>query len=153
MRRSVWFPVVGFPLIASLLVFAYSIYADKTQMLGPLQASLLLAFGLNGSIGVTIGFLSAWYKWVSTRDSAECVALFGLKVGVTVFVLISLISIVLKVCKQPPTFAAYGLVVVPFHAFEIASCILEPIVFVWEACESCSNSIRNWRERRSWRRK
>ena len=153
MRRSWWFPLCALPLIMAVVCFAYSIYAHDDQLLGPLRFSMLLALGLNGSIGFTIGVITSWYKWVSTRDSAECVALFGVKAGITLFVVLSLISIVLKLCKQPPTYAAYGMVVVPLHVFEIGSCVLEPVVWIWEACEFCSNTIKTRLERRRCRKR
>ena len=109
---------------------------------------MMLAFGLNGSIGFAIGVVTAWYKWLTTRDSAECVALFGVKAGITVFIVLCLISTALKLCKQPPTYAAYGMVVVPLHVIEIGSCVLEPVVWIWETCEFCSDTIETRLDRR-----
>lgn len=144
MRRSTWFPMLGFPLIASVLVFAYCIYSDKTQMLGPLQGSLWLALALNGSIGLAIGYVGAWFKFFATKDSVEYVAMFGVKIGIYVFVFLSLVSVVLSLCKQPPTFAAYGTVAVPLFAFEVCGCVIEPLWILSEVKESLSSR----RERR-----
>lgn len=73
-----------------------------------------MAAVINVGFGVFSGYLGGLIKFLDSRDSVELAVLFGVKIGLFVFAVLMIVSIVLKWFDQPPTAAPGTLVLAPF---------------------------------------
>ncbi|MEI7577685.1 MAG: hypothetical protein WCK51_12395 [Armatimonadota bacterium] len=114
MKQSVWhwFAVTG--LFIGSVMLALSVVLDPNRLLGAFQDSLLMACVINLGFGAFGGYLGGLIKFLDSRDSVELAALFGVKIGLFVFAVLMIVSLVLKWCDQPPTAAPGTLILAPF---------------------------------------
>lgn len=138
-QRTKWFGWISAILFAISAVIAFLVGFDKDLLLGAFQMSMIIAAIINFSFGVFAGFFAWFWRWLDGKDSSELTGLFGVKVGIAVFCLLMLISFGLKKYEKPPTHAPVALVLVPFHGFELAMLIFEPIYWTCEIASAVSD--------------
>jgi hypothetical protein len=120
-------------LLAGMILFEFRLHTSTDDLWLAMKASTGIALLANFGFGAVAASFASIYRWLEDLDPTEHILMFGLKVGLTVFIFLTIISIVLKMYGEPPTYGPAGLAVGTYFMVESGACCMFPDVGLWIA--------------------
>lgn len=137
-------------LLAGMILFEVRLHTSNDDIWLAMKASTGIAVLANFGFGVVAATFASLYRWLEDLDPTEHILMFGFKVGLIVFVVLTVISIILKLIGEPPTYGPAGIVVGTYYMVEGGCCCMAPDVvfcFFTELFDSKATSRRKNRGR------